>query len=98
MKHQIVNRLAPSLSQRVRDIIFRLVLQVFSGYGLPLEIYVDKAGFFRGEDGALTQHGKRLKFYDISFVFANSPESKGKVERIHLVWQDRLPAYFEREH
>ena len=39
---------------------------------------MDKAGFFRGEDGALTQHGKRLKFYDISFVFANSPESKGK--------------------
>ena len=30
-------------------------------------------------------------------MFANAPESKGKIERIHLVWQDRLPAYFERE-
>ena len=69
----------------------------FSRYGLPLEIYVDKAGFFRNESGELTQLGKRLKFFDVSFVFANSPESKGKIERVHLVWQDRLPAYFERE-
>lgn len=74
-----------------------LFYRAFSRYGLPLEIYVDKASFFRGEDGALTQLGKRLKFYDVSFVFANSPESKGKIERVHLVWQDRLPAYFERE-
>ena len=74
-----------------------LFYRAFSRYGLPLEIYVDKAGFFRGEDGELTQLGRRLKFYDVSFVFANAPESKGKIERIHLVWQDRLPAYFERE-
>ena len=74
-----------------------LFYRAFSRYGLPLEIYVDKAGFFRGENGELTQLGKRLKFYDVSFVFANAPESKGKIERIHLVWQDRLPAYFERE-
>ena len=26
----------------------------FSRYGLPLEIYVDKAGFFRNDDGSLT--------------------------------------------
>lgn len=74
-----------------------LFYRAFSRYGLPLEIYVDKAGFFRGENGELTQLGRRLKFYDVSFVFANAPESKGKIERIHLVWQDRLPAYFERE-
>ena len=74
-----------------------LFYRAFSRYGLPLEIYVDKAGFFRSENGELTQLGRRLKFYDVSFVFANAPESKGKIERIHLVWQDRLPAYFERE-
>jgi len=74
-----------------------LFYRSFSRYGLPLEIYVDKAGFFRNENGELTQLGRRLKFFDVSFVFANSPESKGKIERIHLVWQDRLPAYFERE-
>ena len=71
--------------------------RAFERYGLPLEIYVDQASFFRTENGELTQLAKRLKFYDISFVFANSPEAKGKIERIHLVWQDRLPAYFQGE-
>ena len=56
-----------------------LFYRSFSRYGLPLEIYVDKAGFFRNESGELTQLGKRLKFFDVSFVFANSPESKGKI-------------------
>lgn len=66
----------------------------FTRYGLPLQIYSDKAGFFRNESGSLTQLGMRLKFYDISLVFANTPEAKGKIERIHQVWQQRLPGYF----
>ena len=74
-----------------------LFYTAFLRFGLPLQIYVDKAGFFRGDDGQLTQLGKRLHFYDISFVFANAPESKGKIERLHQIWQDRLPAYCERE-
>ena len=47
--------------------------------------YVDRASFFKGEDGNLTQLGKRLKLYGVSFVFANTPEAKGKIERIHQV-------------
>lgn len=74
-----------------------LFYRAFTRYGLPLEIYVDKAGFFRNNDGTLTQLGKRLKLVDISFVFANTPEAKGKIERVHQVWQDRLPAYVARE-
>ena len=69
----------------------------FNRFGMPLEIYVDKASFFRKDDGTLTQLGRRLKFLDISFIFANSPEAKGKVERVHQVWQDRLPAYAASE-
>ncbi len=69
----------------------------FGRYGLPLEIYVDRASFFRKDDGTLTQLGRRLKFLDVSFVFANSPEAKGKVERLHQVWQERLPAYAAHE-
>lgn len=69
--------------------------RAFTRYGLPLEIYVDRASFFRGDDGALTQLGKRLKFLDVSFIFANSPEAKGKIERVHQVWQDRFPVYAE---
>lgn len=69
--------------------------QAFIQYGLPLKIYVDHAGLFAGnKEDSLTRIAQRLKFYDVSFVFANTPESKGKVERIHQVWQDRLPPYF----
>jgi hypothetical protein len=67
----------------------------FAQYGLPLQIYVDQAGIFTGhKEISVTQIEQRLLFYDISFVVANTPEAKGKVERIHQVWQDRLPPYF----
>jgi hypothetical protein len=67
----------------------------FMEYGLPLEIYVDQAGIFTGhQENTVTRLEQRLKFYDVSFVVANTPEAKGKVERIHQVWQDRLPPYF----
>ena len=74
-----------------------LFYRAFTRYGLPLEIYVDRASFFKGEDGNLTQLGRRLRLYGVSFVFANTPEAKGKIERVHQVWQDRLPAYAARE-
>jgi hypothetical protein len=64
-------------------------------YGLPLEIYVDQAGIFKGNvEDSVTRLHRRLMFYGISFTFANSPEAKGKIERCHQVWQDRLPPYF----
>lgn len=67
----------------------------FERHGLPLQVYVDQASFFNpGSGKGETQLQNRLKFYDISFILANSPESKGKIERIHQVWQDRLLAYF----
>lgn len=67
----------------------------FERYGLPLQIYVDQASFFRSDrEGVQTQLERRLRFYGVSFILANSPESKGKVERLHLVWQDRLGPYF----
>lgn len=67
----------------------------FMEYGLPLEVYVDQAGVFTGNrEDSVTRIGQRLKFYDVSFVVANTPEAKGKVERIHQVWQDRLPPCF----
>lgn len=59
--------------------------------------YVDQASFFKSQDGRrLTRLASRLKFYGVTLVFANSPESKGKIERRHQIWQDRLPAHFAR--
>lgn len=71
----------------------------FLSYGRPLQIYVDyHAIFFTQNPDALTQLGWALKFYDISFLYASTPQAKGKIEREHQFWQGRLPAYFASEH
>jgi transposase InsO family protein len=70
----------------------------FGAYGLPLELYVDYHSlFFSSAPGALTQLGAALAFYGVSFRYAPTPQAKGKVERDHHVWQQRLPAYFASE-
>ena len=66
--------------------------------GLPLEIYVDfHSLFFTHDPLALTQLGQALHFYGISFRYAPTPQAKGKIERSHFFWQERLPAYFASE-
>ena len=63
----------------------------FLTYGRPLQIYVDyHAIFFAQNPEALTQLGAALKFYDISFLYAPTPQAKGKIEREHQFWQGRL--------
>ena len=70
----------------------------FLAYGRPLQIYVDyHAIFFSRNPDALTQLGWALKFYDISFLYASTPQAKGKIEREHQFWQGRLPPYFASE-
>jgi hypothetical protein len=71
----------------------------FLSYGRPLQIYVDyHAIFFTKNPDALTQLGWALKFYDISFLYAPTPQAKGKIEREHQFWQGRLPPYFASKH
>jgi hypothetical protein len=71
----------------------------FLAYGRPLQIYVDyHAMFFTHNPDALTQLGWALKFYDISFLYAPTPQAKGKIEREHQFWQGRLPPFFASEH
>jgi hypothetical protein len=70
----------------------------FLEYGLPLEIYVDYHSlFFTRDPEALTRLGRSLHFYDVSFRYAPTPQAKGKIERGHQFWQERLPAYFASE-
>lgn len=70
----------------------------FMDYGLPLEIYVDYHSFFFTQvPDALTTLGKALRFYGVSLRFAPTPQAKGKVEREHHFWQQRLPSYFASE-
>jgi hypothetical protein len=72
--------------------------RAFQEYGLPLALYVDYHSFFFSHDpDALTYLGRALKFYDISLRYAPTPQAKGKVERLHLFWQNRLPAFCAAE-
>jgi hypothetical protein len=79
------------------DAYIHFLKAAFEAFGLPLQIYVDQAAFFKSplEDGT-TRLKNRLAFYGVSFIYANSPEAKGKIERLHQVWQDRLPRFFAK--
>jgi hypothetical protein len=77
---------------------FDLLPSAFDQYGLPLEIYVDYHSlFFTHDPKALTHLGQALHFYGVTFRYAPTPQAKGKVERAHFFWQERLPAYFASE-
>ena len=63
-------------------------------HGLPRALYVDKAAIYRGEsvDGepVLTQFGRAMKALKVELILANSPQAKGRVERMNGTLQDRL--------
>jgi len=78
---------------------FDFLPAAFEEHGQPLELYVDYHSlFFTHDPKALTQLAQALHFYGVTFRFAPTPQAKGKVERSHFYWQERLPAYFASEH
>jgi len=59
--------------------------------GLPRAIYVDKAGIYRAEQGCPpTQFGRAMSELGVELILANSPQAKGRVERMNGTLQDRL--------
>lgn len=75
-----------------------LLSKAFEQYGLPLAMYVDyHSFFFTHVPDNLTYLGWALHFYDVSLQYAPTPQAKGKVERHHQFWQNRLPSYFLSE-
>ena len=69
----------------------------FKQYGKPVAFYSDKHGIFRvnvpstGMGEALTQFGRAMQELEIQLMCANSPQAKGRVERVIQTLQDRLP-------
>jgi hypothetical protein len=69
----------------------------FQQYGKPVAFYSDKHGIFRvnlpstGTGEALTQFGRAMQELGIQIICANSPQAKGRVERVIQTLQDRLP-------
>jgi hypothetical protein len=57
-----------------------LLPAAFIEYGLPLQIHVDfHSIFFTHTPQALTQLGRALHFYGVTFRYAPTPQAKGKI-------------------
>src|SRR5713226_7594164 len=79
-----------------------LLRQLLRRYGVPLAAYGDHSAIFVRNDDSWTveeqlagkrqptQFGRALKLLGITFIAANSPQAKGRVERLWGVLQDRL--------
>ena len=69
----------------------------FRRCGKPVAFYSDKHGIFRvnvpstGSRDALTQFGRAMLELEIQIICANTPQAKGRVERVNQTLQDRLP-------
>jgi hypothetical protein len=70
-------------------------------YGLPASLYVDRDSIYRCEGRATiaqqlagqepqTQFGRAMAQLGVELILANSPQAKGRVERMNGVLQDRL--------
>ena len=73
-------------------------------YGIPLALYSDKHTIFRspgekltideeldGQELPLSNFGKALAELGIEHIKANTPQAKGRIERLWETLQDRLP-------
>ena len=74
----------------------RLIRQYMTAHGRPEGLYTDKHGIFRinipnaGNGDNLTQFGRAMQALEIPILCANTPQAKGRVERVLLTLQDRL--------
>lgn len=68
----------------------------FLKHGKPIAWYSDRHGIFRvnakeAKTGSgETQFGRAMRELDIDLIHANSPQAKGRVERVNATLQDRL--------
>ena len=75
-------------------------------YGVPQALYVDWKNLYkrgansqerlRGEE-PITQFGRMCEKLGIELISANSPQAKGRVERVHGTHQDRLVKKLRRK-
>ncbi len=90
--------------QEDRDGCFLVLARLFKRYGLPQCFYLDRASQF-----TTTRHGgvhvyqtadqptefeRAMKELHIQLIFANSPQARGRIERMNGTFQNRLVAEF----
>lgn len=68
--------------------VLRRVIEI---KGIPEAIYVDRAGWFGGlKRQYFSQFVRACDELGIRVIYANSPEAKGRIERVWQTFQDRL--------
>ncbi len=70
----------------------KLCKSYFQKVGIPVAFYSDKFSVFRVNlnTNAITQFNRAVSSLGIQLICANSPQAKGRVERAHQTFQDRL--------
>lgn len=82
---------------------FLLMRQIVASHGIPETIYRDRHGIFEGDSKRPTdiwedfegkhrptQFGRLMEELGITPIPANSPQAKGRIERLWATFQDRL--------
>lgn len=73
---------------------FTVARSYIEKFGRPLAFYSDKYGVFKVNhkncEDAETQFGRAMRELNIELICANSPQAKGRVERVNQTLQDRL--------
>ncbi len=87
-----------------------LLRHLLRRYGVPLAFYGDRSGIFVRNDDYWTveeqlagkrrptQFGRAWEQLGVTFIAANSPQAKGRVERLWGVLQDRLTSELRLAH
>ncbi len=78
----------------------KLTQEYLNKFGRPLAVYSDRGSTYKVNhkiDGkrSFTQYHRMLKELDIELIHAQSPQAKGRVERLFKTMQDRLVKEFE---
>lgn len=80
---------------------FQATKRYLENHGKPLVLYVDRHGVFRvnttkaltarvEDSNGLTQFGRAMEELEIELIHAQSPQAKGRVEKVNQTLQDRL--------
>src|SRR5687768_10624877 len=88
--------------EETTEAVMDCLMRYAGRHGLPRSLYVDRDSIYvvnnRGPTGAeilaarepVTQFGRAMAELGVAVITANSPQAKGRVERVHGTHQDRL--------
>ena len=77
-----------AVSENTQDVL-KTLWDYVNKYGIPRSIYTDRYKVYKAE-GKLTDFGRAMKELKVETIYANSPQAKGRVERVNRTLQDRL--------